>query len=114
MSEQKPKKPQRPKSKRLNLTSKAKWETILKSVEKKEIPITMLESINVNLADGTIVKINIRDLLDEGMDPDELEYDIKAKLQALDNIINDIDFFISVKAVARVVQPATDELLKNL
>jgi hypothetical protein len=48
------------------------------------------------------------------MDPDDLEYDIKAKLQALDNIINDIDFFISVKAVARVVQPATDELLKNL
>jgi hypothetical protein len=114
MSEQKPKKPQQPKSKRLNLTSKAKWETILKSVEKKEIPITMLESINVNLTDGTIVKINIRDLLDEGMDPDDLEYDIKAKLQALDNIINDIDFFISVKAVARVVQPATDELLKNL
>jgi hypothetical protein len=74
----------------------------------------MLESINVNLTDGTIVKINIRDLLDEGMDPDDLEYDIKAKLQALDNIINDIDFFISVKAVARVVQPATDELLKNL
>jgi len=114
MSEQKPKKPQQPKSKRLNLTSKAKWETILKSVEKKEIPITMLESINVNLTDGTIVKINIRDLLDDGMDPDELEYDIKAKLLALDNIINDIDFFISVKAVARVVQPATDELLKNL
>jgi hypothetical protein len=114
MSEQKPKKPQQPKSKRLNLTSKAKWETILKSVEKKEIPITMLESINVNLTDGTIVKINIRDLLDEGMDPDDLEYDIKAKLQALDNIINDIDFFISVKAVARVVQPATDELLKKL
>lgn len=114
MSEQKPKKPRQPKSKRLNITSKAKWETILKSVEKKEIPITMLESINVNLVDGTVVKINIRDLLEDGADPDDLEYDIKTKLSALDNIINDIDFFISVKAVARVVQTATDELLKNL
>ena len=39
---------------------------------------------------------------------------IKIKLTALDYIIEDIDFYISVKAVARVVQPATDELLKNL
>lgn len=114
MSEQKPKKQRQTKSKRLNLSSKAKWEGILKSVEKKEIPIAMLESIHVNLADGTVVKINIRELLDEGADPDELEFDIKTKLKALDNIINDIDFFISVKAVAQIVQPATDELLKNL
>ena len=113
MSKQKPKKP-RQKSKRLNLNNKAKWESILKSVEKKEIPIAMLESINVNLADGTIVKINIRELLLEGADPDDLEHEIKVKLKALDSLIDDIDFFISVKEVAKVVQPATDELLKNL
>jgi hypothetical protein len=114
MSEQKPKKPRQPKSKRLNLTSKAKWEAILKSVEKNEIPITMLESIDVNLSDGTNVTINIRELLTEGMDPDDLERDIKSKLKSLDHIIDDVDFYISVKAVAQAVQPATDELLKNL
>jgi hypothetical protein len=113
MSEQKPKKP-RQKSKRLNLNSKAQWEAILKSVEKKEIPITLLESVSVNLTDGTIVNINIRELLEEGNDPDELEKMLKIKLTTLDYIIEDIDFYISVKAVARVVQPATDELLKNL
>ena len=114
MSEQKPKKPRHAKSKRLNLNTKAKWESILKSVEKKEIPITMLESINVNLTDGTQVKINIKELLDEGNDPTQLEITIKSKLQALDDIIDDIDFYISVKAVSQVVQSATDELLKNL
>ena len=113
MSEQKPKK-QRQKSKRLNLSSKAQWEAILKSVEKKEIPITLLESVSVNLTDGTIVNINIRELLEEGNDPDELQKMLKIKLTTLDYIIEDIDFYISVKAVARVVQPATDELLKNL
>lgn len=113
MSEQKPKKP-RQKSKRLNIDSKSKWESILKSVEKKEIPITMLESMSVNLTDGTEVIINIKELLDEGNDPDSLESMIKTKLSALNHIINDIDFYISVKAVAKVVQPATDELLKNL
>jgi hypothetical protein len=111
MPEQKPKKQ---KSKRLNLNAKSQWESILKSVEKKEIPITMLESVNVNLTDGTIVNINIKELLLEGNDPDLLETMLKAKLSQLDYIIEDIDFFISVSAVQKAVQPATDELLKNL
>ena len=113
MSEQKPKKP-RQKSKRLNLSTKAQWESILKSVEKKEIPITLLESVAVNLTDGTIVNINIKELLDEGNDPDILEKMLKTKLSALDYIIEDIDFYISVAAVQQAVQPVTDELLKNL
>lgn len=113
MSEQKPKK-SRQKSKRLNLNTKSQWESILKSVEKKEVPIAMLNSLTVNLNDGTAVNINIKELLDEGNDPDELERMIKLKLRALDNIIEDIDFFISVTAVQKMVQPATDELLKNL
>lgn len=111
MSEQKPKKS---KSKRLNLNSKSQWESILKSVEKKEIPITFLESVAVNLSDGTIVNINIKELIDEGNDPDVLEKMLKTKLAALDYIIDDIDFYISVSAVQKAVQPATDELLKNL
>ena len=114
MSEQKPKKPRQPKSKRLNLSSKAQWESILKSVEKKEVPIAMLNSLTVNLRDGTVVNINIRELLDEGNDPDELELMIKHKLKALDKFIDDIDFYISVTAVQKMVQPATDQLLKNL
>ena len=111
MSEQ-PKK--RPKSKRLNLNTKFQWESILKSVEKKEVPIQMLNSLAVNLKDGTTVDINIKELLDEGNDPDELELTIKQKLKALDHIITDIDFYISVSAVQKMVQPATDEILKNL
>jgi len=113
MSESKPKK-QRPKSKRLNLNNKAQWESILKSVEKKEIPITLLESVSVNLTDGTIVDINIKELLQEGNDPDVLEKMLKTKLNQLNYIIEDIDFYISVSAVQKTVQPATDELLKNL
>jgi hypothetical protein len=112
MSEQ-PKKP-RPKSKRLNLNTKSQWESILKSVEKKEVPIQMLNSLSVNLKDGSVVDINIKELLDEGNDPDELEVTIKQKLKALDHIITDIDFYISVSAVQKIVQPATDEILKNL
>ncbi len=74
----------------------------------------MLNSLCVNLKDGSAVNINIKELLDEGNDPDELEITIKQKLIALDSIITDIDFYISVSAVQKIVQPATDEILKNL
>jgi len=114
MSDQKPKKPRQAKSKRLNLNTKSQWESILRTVEKKEVPIQMLNSLAVNLKDGSTVDINVKELLSEGHDPDELEILIKQKLKALDDFITDIDFYISVAAVRQIVQPATDEILKNL
>jgi len=109
-----PKKPRARKSKRLNLNKKEQWERILKDVEKKEIPITCLESISVNLKDGTSVTVDIKQLLAEGQDPDALEKAINNKLDALDDIIDDVDFYISVESVAKTVQPITDNLLKDL
>jgi len=113
MSKQQPKKPQR-RSKRLNLNKKEQWERILKDVEKREVPITCLEAITVNLKDGTSVRVDIKQLISEGNHPDDVEFMINSKLKALDEIIDDVDFFISVESVAKTVQPITDNLLKNL
>jgi hypothetical protein len=109
-----PKKPRQRKSKRLNLNKKSQWERLLKEVKKEQVPITCLESICVNLKDGTSVNVDIKQLLAEGHDPDALEQEINQKLEALDNIIDDVDFYISVESVAKTVQPITDNLLKDL
>ena len=112
--QQEPKKPRRPKSKRLNLNSKEKWEKLLREVKKEQVPIGVLLYITVNLKDGTAVEVDIEELLNEGADPDLVERMISDRLEALDDIIEDVDFHISVESVARVVQPFTDNLLKNL
>lgn len=112
--QQEPKKPRQPKSKRLNLNKKEQWERLLKEVTKEQVPINVLLYITVNLTDGTEVNVDIQQMLDEGADPGEVEKLINAKLVALDNIITDVDFHISVDSVAKVVQPFTDNLLKNL
>ena len=112
--QQEPKKPRQPKSKRLNLNKKEQWERLLKEVTKEQVPINVLLYITVNLKDGTEVNVDIQQMLDEGVDPGEVEKLINAKLVALDNIITDVDFHISVDSVAKVVQPFTDNLLKNL
>jgi len=114
MAQQKPKKPRQPRSKRLNLNSKEKWEKLLKEVHKEQVPIGVLRYITVNLKDGTSVDVNIAEMLEDGADPSTVEQIINAKLDALDDIIQDVDFHISVDSVAKVVQPFTDNLLKNL
>ena len=112
MAEQK--QPRRRRSKRLNLSKKAQWEAILKGTTKDEVPIQVLDSISVNLKDGTSVNIYVRDLIKDGDDPAELEIQIQERLNAMDDIINDVDFFISVPELSKAVQPVTDKILKDL
>jgi len=110
----KPKKPRRPKSKRLNLNSKDQWEKLLKEVHKEQVPIGVLLYLTVNLKDGTTVDINVADMLAEGEDPEFIENRINERIDTLDMYIADIDFHISVESVAKTIQPYTDNLLKNL
>ena len=114
MAQQKPKKPRQPKSKRLNLNSKEKWEKLLKEVNKEQVPITVIRYITVNLKDGTSVDVDVSAMLEEGADPEIVEALINDKLSALDDVIQDVDFHISVDSVAKVIQPFTDQLLKDL
>lgn len=113
MSEKQPKR-KRPRLKRLNVTVREKWNRILRDVEKQEVPITLLESLTVNLIDGTRVDVNIKELIAEGMEPAALESMLEKKLEELDSIIKDVDFFVNIDDVANMVQPITDNFLKDL
>jgi len=70
--------------------------------------------MTVNLVDGTTININVKDLINEGNDPDVIEKALNKKLDELDNYIKDIDFYINLDAVADAVQPITDQILKDL
>lgn len=78
------------------------------------MPIEVLETIVVRLVDGTNVEINIRELLSEGQSPEDLEKTLNSRIQSLESIIANIDFYIDVEKVAKTVQVQTNELLKNL
>lgn len=103
-----------PKLKKVNVSKKAQWNQILKDIDKDEIPIDLLQSMSVNLIDGTKVSINIKELISAGHSPDDLEELLDLKLKAIDEFIVDIDFYVNVDDVAKTVQPITDQILKNL
>lgn len=101
-------------SNKININVKDKWERILLDVDKPEVPIEVLERIMIHLVDGTKVNINVIDLLAEGVDPTELEERLNEKLEQLDHMIEDVDFFVNIDGVAKTIQPETDKILSKL
>lgn len=114
MSEQ-PKKPQRKsKAKKLNWNPRKSWQDIVRDVDKKEIPIHILQNITVQLVDGTSINIDIRSLINDGQDPVEIEALLDDKFNQLDEYIENVDFFVDIDKVVNAVQPETDKVLKGL
>ena len=112
MSE-KPKKPQR-NSKKITLNSAKRWKDIVEGVDKKEVPITILQQIIVKLIDGTNISINVKKLLLDGMITGDIETMLDDKFTELDAYIQNVDFLIDIDKVVDAVQPETDKVLKGL
>ena len=74
----------------------------------------MMESVTVHLIDGTDVDIGVREMLDEGGDPHEIEKHLNHTLQRLDQYIKDVDFHINTEHVVGTVQAQTDKILRDL
>ena len=111
MSE-KPKKPQR--SKKITLSVSKRWKDIVEGVDKKEVPINILQEIVVKLIDGTNISVDIKKLLSDGMPENEIEEMLDSKSIELDAYIKNVDFLIDIEKVVDTVQPETDKVLKNL
>ena len=111
MSE-KPKKPQR--SKKITLSISKRWKDIVEGVDKKEVPINILQQIEVKLIDGTKIDIDVKKLLADGMHADDIEEMLDAKFNELDHYIENVDFLIDIEKVVDAVQPETDKVLKGL
>jgi hypothetical protein len=101
-------------SKKINLKKRDQWKHILENVEKDEVPVAVMERVTVNLIDGTVVDVNIRQLLLDGNDPHTIQSDLQNKLKELDAYIDDVDFHINIDAVVNSIQPVTDKILKDL
>jgi hypothetical protein len=109
-----PSNPRKAKSKKLNISSKKRWQEILKDVEKQEVPIHVLDRLVINLTDGTSIVIEIKNLIEDGIDPEVIEDQISEHLDNLSENVYNIDFFVDIKLVEKTVQPETDKLLSKL
>jgi hypothetical protein len=90
------------------------WDHIISGVDKTEVPLECINKIVIRLQGGRRKTINLTRLKRDGFDLEEIESYLTRNLIELGTLVRDIDFLVDVNAVARLVQPETDKLLKDL
>jgi hypothetical protein len=91
-----------------------KWEHILEDVEKNKIPVEFIKKLIIKLTGKKQQTINIKRLLQQGLDPDQVEDAVSRKLNELEDSIVSVEFVLNVQSIAETVQPETDRLLGKL
>ena len=91
-----------------------KWEHLIQDLEKSKIPIEFLKKIVLKMSGRRQRTINVAILLERGLDPDDIEEEISAKLEEYDDEIISIEFILDIEGIAETVQPVTDSLLSGL
>ena len=90
------------------------WDHIISGVDKTEVPLECINKIVIRLQGGRQKTINLAKLRRDGFDLEEIESYLTRNLLELGDLVRDIDFLVDVNAVAKLVQPETDKLLKDL
>jgi len=90
------------------------WEHIIEEVNKTEVPLECIKKVIIRLNDRKQKTINLSTLRRQGLDLEELEVVLTRTLTELGDTVRDIDFVVDVSEVAKLVQPETDKLLKDL
>jgi hypothetical protein len=91
-----------------------KWEHILEDIEKNKIPVEFIKKLVIKLTGKKQQTINIQKLLQQGLDPDQVEDAVSRKLHELEDLIVSVEFVLNVQSIAETVQPETDRLLGKL
>jgi hypothetical protein len=90
------------------------WEHIIEEVNKTEVPLECIKKVVIRLGDRRQKTINLAALRRQGLDLEEVETILTRTLTELGDTVRDVDFVVDVSEVAKLVQPETDKLLKDL
>jgi len=91
-----------------------KWERLIEGVEKEKIPVEFIKKLILKLAGKKQKTINVERMLDQGLDPEQVEEVISRQLTELDDAVVGIEFVLNVQTIADTVQPETNKLLSKL
>ena len=91
-----------------------RWEHIINEVSMTEVPLECLKKVVIKIDGQKQKTINMQTLRRQGLDTDEIEIVLNRTLTELGQSVRDVDFVVDVSAVANMVQPETDKLLKDL
>ena len=91
-----------------------RWEHIIDDVDITDVPLECIKKVVIKLQGKRQRTINLSMLRRQGLDFDEIETVMTRTLTELGDAVRDVDFILDVGAIATIVQPETDKLLKDL
>ena len=83
-------------------------------VDITDVPLECMKKVIVKLHGKRQRTINLALLRRQGLEFDEIETILTRTLTELGDAVRDVDFILDVGAIATIVQPETDKLLKDL
>lgn len=91
-----------------------KWEHIINDVDITDLPLECIKKVVIRLVDNRQKTFNVQLLRKQGLDMPQIESRLHRVLSEFGDQVCDLDWTIDIKAVAEIVQPQTDKLLKDM
>ena len=90
------------------------WEGIVNDVDKDHCPISCVKKVVFKTANRKQKTINLRTLRKQGFDDESLEAAVTQFIEENEDAIASMELVLDVEAVAELIQPETDKLLKGI
>jgi CheY-specific phosphatase CheX len=92
------------------------WEHLVQGVEMTKVPVEFISKMIIKFNGDTKKQhtINIKKLLEQGLEPEQVEELVTKKLDEMSNVIRGVQFVLNIESVAKKVQPQTDKILGKL
>lgn len=90
------------------------WEDIVNDVEKAHVPIECVKKVVFRHRDKRRKTINFQTLKKQNLNLDEISSAVERYIQDNDDSIASMEFVLDIEAVAEILQPETDKLLKHI
>jgi Asp-tRNA(Asn)/Glu-tRNA(Gln) amidotransferase B subunit len=91
-----------------------RWEEIIDQVDKDHIPMHCVKKVIFRTTSRKQKTINIKNLRSKGLNNDIIESMVDTYIKENEHDITSMEFVLDVEAVATVLQPETDKLLKGM
>mgnify|MGYP003345083153 FL=1 len=93
----------------------AKWQHIVDSVDTSDPPpLECVSRVIIRLYGNRRKNINLRQLRQAGMDMPAIEALLDRHFEELGDTVKELELVVDLAAVAEIVQPKTDRLLKGI
>jgi Asp-tRNA(Asn)/Glu-tRNA(Gln) amidotransferase B subunit len=91
-----------------------RWAAIVNDVEKQHCPVSCVKKIVFRFVDNKQKTINFKKLRAQGLDDRAIENAIADYIASHEPSIGSMELVLDIEAVASIVQPETDKLLKGM